>query len=384
MNFEERYFEPCHGHNIYKSTFLQYSKKGEDRLWLYADDTSIHYLSIDSSSDEITSNEIRVVDGSDSSSSRKIFGIFSHESFLYVTCKVVHERFAHIQSSAQVPTSTKHFGVGKLPLERKMHIYVYNATKNMSTGAPKLKLVQDMVLDYHPFDFQAFELSTETSMKPDIQCPEDKSSRIFAAVSSSGRTGFHIYEIEALTGRLFRTAARDLVKAHIDKSLQSGQQSSTAIRLKFDIFSNAVFLSAGFANGCYNWSYSIDGGDSTDYEESESLTNLHTIVESASLKPCSEENVKAFSVERSLVMDGAVNVIQIYGLLGDLSCSEKLLEYALLGLANGAAVLVSLDIRTEGEGPLPIVLPGAYSHGAVQAITSGDINRKGVNDIVSA
>ena len=379
MIFEERYFEACHGCNIYKSTILQWPEE-KARLWIYADELSIHYLSIDTGSDVVKSTEIRIVEGADSnSSSQKIFGISSYKHFLYVICKVSHDRLAsNAASSVQGPASSKQSGISK-QVEKKFHVYVYDVSFSTSTFCipPKLKLVQDMVLDYHPFDFQVFE---NIESKYDSSSSQDGASRnVFAALSSSGKTGIHIYEVDSANGRLCRSANRDLMKAYVDKCLKCGQQNSIALRLKFQSFPNALFLSAGFSDGCYSWSYSMEDSDFNYCVDSVSLSPLDTIVESV---PLSTFNKGASSSsEQSLVMDGAVNVVQLLNLTGKLSNCLKLQDYVVLGLSCGAAVLTSLNTLTAPEQTYR--LPGAYCHGAVQAIVTGDTNGNGISDIVS-
>jgi hypothetical protein len=59
--------------------------------------------------------------------------------------------------------------------------------------------------------------------------------------------------------------------------------------------------------------------------------------------------------------------------------SEKV--YLVVGLASGAAAIMSLDNGADSSSVKP--LPGSYEHGSVQAITVGDVKGNGYNDIVS-
>ena len=82
------------------------------------------------------------------------------------------------------------------------------------------------------------------------------------------------------------------------------------------------------------------------------------------------------------MMDGAVNVFKLYDIYSHVS-TDNLHEFAVLGLSNGAAVVLSLDVHSETTGECACqLLPGGNLHGAVQALLVGDITNDGTNSIM--
>ena len=343
---------------------------------------------------------------------------------------------------------------------RRFRLLVYLVTRQ-TADTPLLRLVNSVVLHDRPLDLMMVSIpngdnagavkcsnyiesiNAKYGIVDNEQSPEvsgmgpigmgsdqeigriawDGQQKCYIVIALEKTPFFEAYEIKLSQGELeimaISSSDSHSFRTFIHKALQSDLAESAAIRLKCYLFQEhqTLLFTAGFVNGCFNYSSSNfisevpvceshetisfdpynslgtdvlapiteDEGSGSNSEASPPSLTCH---EDAT--PDSEEvifkTLQETMITDSLLMDGPVTVTELYIL--------KNIYFLVIGLGCGVAALLRTDnlcmdcasdeevYNKVREDISPIILPGANMHGSVQAIVVADVNESGFDEIV--
>lgn len=234
----------------------------------------------------------------------------------------------------------------------KCHLHVYGLT-----ASDEVSYLQDLKLGYKPMELSELFYS----------------SNIYMCVVGSDKD-VHVYEVEAHTGKVFRSSTAEGVKAAWRPMLGIGD--SLCLRMLSEHSGAGQQCVAAFSDGYLYWHAKREIKDRDGVADG-----------------VAEAEIVGFSVKPELfwaavLLDNAVTCVCFYGRSRSFSARKRNFfqrvgaafscnrcEIVIAGLANGSLLLLSVNL----ESNECIVLTGLdESHlGAVTAIATGDITGKG-------